>query len=124
MKLLIALGTTALLTAACAASATVTGGGAGAARSANTINVVSGANAGTDVQGDLDVSRVNPLLGKPGTHQLPPAQPQNVLAPKSVPPIGLGGSRCGGLIGDPPVGSRGVGARGVKGPPLPACLAE
>ncbi len=123
MKLLIALGTAAVLTAACTANASVSGSSASTAKTAKTVQVASGANAGSDVQGPSDVNRVNPLIGKAGTHQVPPSHAAP-LAPAAAPSPGGIKDRCNGGIGNPPAaGNRGTPSAG-KGPQLPACMAE
>ncbi|MDQ6883804.1 MAG: hypothetical protein M3077_06140 [Candidatus Dormibacteraeota bacterium] len=122
MKLVIALASAAVLTAACAASATVSGTGKDSAKSANTIQLASGANAGSGAAGPDDVNRVNPLVGKAGTHQVPPVQPQ-VVQPAPVPAFGTIQDRCTVGIGTqsglaPQNGSPG------KHPPLPMCAPQ
>ncbi len=124
MKLLITLASAALLTAACAASANMSGSGAGsgAAKSANTIQLVSGANAGSGVAGPDDVNRVNPLVGKAGTHPVPPVQPQ-VVQPAPVPAFGTSQDRCTMGIGTQTGNAPQSGSAG-KHPPLPMCAAQ
>ncbi|HEY0494057.1 MAG TPA: hypothetical protein VGD57_11425 [Candidatus Dormibacteraeota bacterium] len=120
MKLLLALGTAALLTTACTASASVPG--SGAAKSAKTVQVASGANAGSNVQGESDVNRVNPLIGKAGSHQVPPAKAAP-LAPAAAPTPGGIKDRCNGIGNPSGAGNRAVPAAG-KGPQLPACMPQ
>ena len=129
MKLLIAIGAAAVLTAACSASASVSGQSSGTVTGANTVQISSGANAGSDVQGQLDVNRVNPPSAKAGTRLIPGAQVTvPVVAGPAAPgqPSQNSGSfdRCG------PAGFAGAGAgnRAIPGsprrPPLPMCAPE
>lgn len=124
MKLLITLGTAALLTAACTASASVSGSSSSTVKTGNIVQVVSGANAGSDVQGEPDVNRVNPLIGKAGNHQAPPVHAAPV-APAAAPAPAVIQDRCNGGIGNPPAaGNRGAPTAPGKRPQLPACMPE
>jgi hypothetical protein len=117
MKFLIALGATALLTAACTASASVSGSGS-TVKTANTVHLGSGANSGSDVQGDLDVNRVNPLVGKAGSHPVQAAP----LVPAAAPASNAGQDRCSG--GSASGGSQTNAALAGKLHPLPGCLPQ
>ena len=122
MKLLIALGSAAVMTAACAASATVSGSNVGAVQTVNTVHAGAAANSGSDVPGDLDVNRVNPLPGKTGGRPVIPVQPHVVATQAPAPPAGIPQDRCGGGIGNPQgSGNRNAPVTAGKHPQLPAC---
>jgi hypothetical protein len=121
MKFLIALGATALLTAACTASASVPGSG-GTVKTANSVHLAAGTNAGSDAPGDLDVNRVNPLIGKAGSHPVAPSQLAPV-APAAAPASNAAQDRCSGGPGNAQGPQTNAAVTG-KRPPLPACMPE
>ncbi len=113
----------AALLAACG-TATTSSGSTGAVRgvSSGSTTTYPGANAGSDVHGNLDVNHVNPPVGKPNT-VLPvaPAQPGAVAAP--APAFGVAEGRCGGGGGTGPAGNRAGGSSSPKRP-LTMCAVE
>lgn len=125
-KVRVLLVASALLMAACGGAAAVTHAKANPATLAGSVQLSSGANAGSDLGSD-DVNRVNPPVKK-GTGNQPsaPTQPQTA-APAAAPAAqntGTPTDRCSsGGSGGGTAGNR-LAPMGGKHPPLPMCAVQ
>jgi len=122
MKLLIALGTAAILTSACAASATVSGSHPATVKTGSTVKIGSGADAGSAVNASSDdVNHVN--HPEAGVRPIPPAESQAVIAQVPAPALGSGADRCSAGFGVGPGGNATTTGQ-PKHRPLPLCPPE
>ena len=114
----------ALLMAACGGGAALSSAKAKPATLAGSVQINSGANAGSDIGRD-DVNRANPTIEKGGSGSQPsaPTQPQTVN-PAAAPASGTASDRCsGGSFAGGTSGNR-IAPMGGKHPPLPMCAVQ
>jgi hypothetical protein len=121
-KVRILLVAAALLTAACAGGATLSGSKNEPATNAGYVQVNGGANAGSDLS-DI-TNRPNPPVHKGGTAQARPVTPQNAAPAAPQPAFGTGTDRCGSGVGTSGAGNRESPTGQPKHPPLPMCAVE
>ncbi len=116
---------TALLLAACGGGAALSNAKAKPATLAGSVQINSGANAGSDLGRD-DVNRVSPPVKKGGSGNQPaaPIRPQTAApAAPAAPTGGTSTDRCSSGFGGGTAGNR-VAPGGGKHPPLPMCAPQ
>jgi len=121
-KVRILLLAAALLTAACAGGATLSGSKDQPASTTGVVQVNGGANAGSDLS-DI-TNRPNPPVQKGGTAQARPVIPQNAAPAAPQPAFGTGTDRCGSGARTTSAGNRASTTGQPKHPPLPMCAVE